>query len=69
MTVTTLEMFPSMRGLAASMQTFTFMLMFSIVSGLIAPLVYGSALHFAALSIVGAVFGIGCWILASYLPE
>lgn len=69
MTVITLEMFPSMRGLAASMQTFFFMLMFSILSGLIAPLVYGSPLHFSLLSVIGSVLGISCWFLATLAPE
>lgn len=69
MTVITLEMFPSMRGLAASMQTFFFMLMFSLLSGLIAPLVYGFPLHFALLSVIGSILGISCWLLANLAPE
>jgi DHA1 family bicyclomycin/chloramphenicol resistance-like MFS transporter len=69
MTVITLEMFPSMRGLAASMQTFFFMLMFSVLSGLIAPMVYGSPLHFSLLSVIGSLLGIGCWLLAALAPE
>ncbi len=48
MTVKALDVFPTMRGLAASLVTFVQMLVFSLVSGVIAPMVYDSAMKLAA---------------------
>ncbi|HEY8900311.1 MAG TPA: multidrug effflux MFS transporter [Chthoniobacterales bacterium] len=61
MTVMALEMFPKMRGLAASFQTFIFMMLFTLGSGLIAPLLYGSAFKFAVAMAAGAVASLVCW--------
>jgi DHA1 family bicyclomycin/chloramphenicol resistance-like MFS transporter len=43
MMVTILSIFPTMRGLAASMQGFVQVMLFAVFSGLLAPLVYDSA--------------------------
>jgi DHA1 family bicyclomycin/chloramphenicol resistance-like MFS transporter len=48
MMVTILSIFPGMRGLAASMQGFVQVMLFALVSGLLAPLVFDSAQALAA---------------------
>jgi DHA1 family bicyclomycin/chloramphenicol resistance-like MFS transporter len=65
MTVTALEIFPKTRGLAASLQSFTFMSVFAIGSGLICPLLFGSALRLAIG--VGVGFGLSAisWWLST----
>ncbi|MGK5077075.1 multidrug effflux MFS transporter [Janthinobacterium sp. HLX7-2] len=47
MTMATLDIFPQMRGLAASLQNFVQMLLFALVSGFIAPLLFDSAFKLA----------------------
>jgi DHA1 family bicyclomycin/chloramphenicol resistance-like MFS transporter len=47
LTVSAMELFPNNSGLAASMQSFIQMLLFALVSGLVAPLLFNSALHLA----------------------
>jgi len=65
MSMITLEMFPKVRGLAASFQTFVFMMLFAVESGLIVPLLYGSPFKFAVGTAVGAVLSLICWMLSS----
>jgi DHA1 family bicyclomycin/chloramphenicol resistance-like MFS transporter len=47
MTGMTLEIFPNMRGLAASLQNFVQMLVFALVSGFVAPVLFDSAFKLA----------------------
>ncbi len=61
MTVITLNTFPSMRGLASSLQSTVQMLIFSLVSGFVAPLLYDSALLLAVGTVGSAVFCSGFW--------
>jgi DHA1 family bicyclomycin/chloramphenicol resistance-like MFS transporter len=63
MLVIILEMFPRMRGLAASLQSFISMSVFAIGSGAICPLLFGSAFHLAAGVAVGLSLSIVCWLL------
>jgi DHA1 family bicyclomycin/chloramphenicol resistance-like MFS transporter len=63
MLVIILEMFPRMRGLAASLQGFIFMSVFAIGSGAICPLLFGSAFHLAAGVAVGLALSLVCWLL------
>ncbi len=70
MTVLTLEMFPKVKGLPSSLQGFVFMICFSLVSGVVAPLLFDSAFHLA----VGAATGLGLsmllwWLGSRGLPE
>jgi len=58
MTLATLDLYPEMRGLAASLVTFVQMLGFSLMSGVVAPLVFDSAAKLAAVTV-------GCFVLAS----
>ena len=63
MTVKALDLFPAMRGLAASLVTFVQMLLFSLVSGVIAPMLYDSALQLAIGLAVFLLLTLGCWWL------
>jgi len=54
MTVITLEMFPKVKGLPASMQGFTFLIIFTVISGCIVPLLFSSAFLLA----IGAAGGL-----------
>jgi DHA1 family bicyclomycin/chloramphenicol resistance-like MFS transporter len=65
MMVIMLEMFPDVRGLAASLQTFFFMGLFTLESGLIVPFLYGSALKFALAALIGSVVGVVFWALSA----
>ena len=47
MTMSTLDIFPHMRGLAASLQNFVQMVLFALVSGFVAPLLFASAVKLA----------------------
>ena len=65
MTLRALDLFLEVRGLAASMQSFVQMMMFALVSGLIAPLVYGSGLKVALVMAASWLAGIVCWWLGT----
>jgi DHA1 family bicyclomycin/chloramphenicol resistance-like MFS transporter len=65
MTVMTLEMFPKVRGLAASLQAFTFTIIFALGSGLICPLLFDSAFHLASGVAVGLVLSLFFWWLGT----
>jgi MFS transporter, DHA1 family, multidrug resistance protein len=69
MTLMGLEMFPGVRGMASSLQTFLFMLLFSLESGVIVPLLYGDPLRLSGGVLVGAVLSVVCWRLAGRLTE
>lgn len=61
MTVIALSNFPDMRGLAASMQGFVQMALFALVSGLVAPLVFDSAVSLAWTHALLLAAGFGFW--------
>jgi DHA1 family bicyclomycin/chloramphenicol resistance-like MFS transporter len=63
MTVLALEMFPHVKGLPSSLQGFIFMVIFALVSGFFAPLLFASAFHLA----VGAAIGLGISALLWWL--
>ncbi len=65
MTMMALEMFPRVRGLAASFQTFTFMLFFTLASGVFAPLLFDDPAKLAGSLVVGALFSLVCWLASS----
>jgi MFS transporter, DHA1 family, multidrug resistance protein len=64
-TLQILAIFPTLRGMAASVQSFIQMLIFAIVAGLVSPLLSGSPLHLAAGHLAGAVIASGLWLLAN----
>jgi DHA1 family bicyclomycin/chloramphenicol resistance-like MFS transporter len=61
MNVMVIDLFPKMRGLAASLLTFVQMLIFSLVSGIIAPLLFGSARFLAMGMLACVVLALTCW--------
>jgi DHA1 family bicyclomycin/chloramphenicol resistance-like MFS transporter len=67
MSVETLELFPNVRGLASSLMAFFFMILFSIASGLIAPLLFGHALSLAFGMAGGAALSLFFWTVGKRL--
>ena len=65
MTVLTLEMFPHVKGLPSSLQSFIFMVIFTLVSGAIAPLLFASAFRLAAGAAIGLTISLVLWWLGS----
>jgi DHA1 family bicyclomycin/chloramphenicol resistance-like MFS transporter len=65
MTILTLELYPQMRGLAASLQNFVQMLIFALVSAFVAPMLFNSAFLLAAGMAVGMALSWICWRLAA----
>ncbi|MES2308156.1 MAG: multidrug effflux MFS transporter [Verrucomicrobiota bacterium] len=69
MTVQCLELFPERRGLAASLQTFIFMAVFAIASGVICPLLFGSAFKLAMGTAVGCALSLVSWSFGSQAAQ
>jgi DHA1 family bicyclomycin/chloramphenicol resistance-like MFS transporter len=65
MAILMLEMFPKTRGLASSLMSFVFMLLFALVSGLLCPLIFDSALHLAETIFAGFVLSVIFWTLGA----
>ncbi len=65
MTIRTLDLFPKLIGMAASMQGFMLMLLFSVLTGFVAPLLFDSALKLALGHAVGVVAGMTLWWIAA----
>lgn len=59
-----LSYFPNNSGLASSMQSFIQMLLFALVSGLVAPLLFDSALNLAWGVLASLVVSVIAWMLA-----
>jgi DHA1 family bicyclomycin/chloramphenicol resistance-like MFS transporter len=57
-------LFPHHRGLASSMLSFVQMISFAIVSGVVAPLLFGSALKLSCGMLGGLVLSFICWRLS-----
>lgn len=62
--LTAMGLFPNNRGLAASMVGFIQMMSFALVSGLVAPLLFGSALKLALGVAAGLALSFGAWRLS-----
>ncbi|GGE74473.1 MFS transporter [Massilia psychrophila] len=58
-------LFPDNRGLSSSMMSFVQMICFAIVSGLVAPMLFGSALKLACGMLAGLVLSFICWRLSA----
>jgi DHA1 family bicyclomycin/chloramphenicol resistance-like MFS transporter len=59
-----LALFPDNRGLASSMLAFIQMMLFAMVSGLVAPMLFDSALKLACGVLAGLVASFACWRLS-----
>jgi len=64
MSLLALNHFPNNNGLASSMQSFIQMLLFALVSGLVAPLLFDSALKLAYGVLGGLAVSLVAWLLA-----
>jgi DHA1 family bicyclomycin/chloramphenicol resistance-like MFS transporter len=62
MTLLALNHFPNNSGLASSMQSFIQMLLFALVSGVVAPLLFDSAFKLACGVMAGLLLSAICWI-------
>jgi DHA1 family bicyclomycin/chloramphenicol resistance-like MFS transporter len=62
MTILTLDLYPSRRGLAASLQSAFVMGVFSICSGLVVPFLFGSALKLACGVLAGYLASVALWV-------
>lgn len=60
-TLMVLDLFPAIRGIVASFQSFTLTMMGALVSGVIAPLLSHTALWLAAGQLGFALLGLGFW--------
>ena len=69
MVVRLLDTFPKVRGLSSALQTAAFMLVFSVGSGVICPLLFGSAARLAWGALGGLGLGAACWWLAGPTPK
>jgi len=67
MTVVALSVFPSLRGMASSVQGTMQMLVFAVVAGFVAPLLFDSALLLAAGTVGSAVLCATCWTISGRL--
>ncbi|MET3135092.1 DHA1 family bicyclomycin/chloramphenicol resistance-like MFS transporter [Oxalobacteraceae bacterium GrIS 1.11] len=67
MSLSALNHFPDNSGLASSMQSFIQMLLFALVSGLVAPLLFESALKLAYGVMAGLALSLLCWLSVSGL--
>lgn len=65
MTIMTLDLYPEMRGLAASVQNFVQMLVFALVAAFVAPALFDSAFLLAAGMAAGMVISWICWRCAA----
>jgi MFS family permease len=62
MAILTLDLYPSRRGLAASLQSAFVMGVFSICAGLMVPLLFGSALKLACGVLTGYLASVALWV-------
>jgi len=65
MTVLTLEMFPHVKGLPSSLQSFIFLIIFAVISGCLAPILFSSAFLLAMGSAIGLVLSLFLWWIGS----
>lgn len=69
MTIMTLNYFPRMRGTASSLQSSVQMLIFAIISGLVAPLLFQSALRLSLGMLTTSTLCLTLWTLSRWLTR
>ena len=65
MTLRTMDLFPAAKGLAASLQGFVQMMLFALMSAIVAPLVLGDIRKLALSVAISWVLSIVCWWLGT----
>ncbi|NLD68097.1 MAG: multidrug effflux MFS transporter, partial [Limnobacter sp.] len=69
-TLMVLDLHPTRRGMASSLQSCVASIANGLVSGLIAPLVMGSTVAMSATALAMLVIGLGAWLyLRRHSPE
>jgi DHA1 family bicyclomycin/chloramphenicol resistance-like MFS transporter len=66
MTIRSMAFFPAVRGLVSSLQSFSFMMLLSLSSGILAPLLFDSARKLALGSALGVTLSLVLWIMATH---
>lgn len=61
-TLMVLDLFPAIRGIVASCQSFTLTMLGALMSGVVAPLLSHTTLWLAAGQLACALLGLGCWV-------
>ena len=61
-TLMVLDLFPSIRGIVASCQSFTLTMLGALISGIVAPLLSHSALWLAAGQLACSLVALACWL-------
>ena len=61
-TLMVLDLFPAIRGIVASCQSFTLTMLGALMSGVIAPMVSHNALWLASAQLACALIGLLCWL-------
>jgi len=56
-----LDIFPNNRGMAASIQGVMQSLVFTVVAAFIAPIIFGSAFHYALAMLIMLTLNMACW--------
>ncbi len=69
MSVIVQGLLPTMRGLAASLQSFVQMMAFALAAGLLAPLLFGSAFKYALGMAAGVALSLLFWRLSQAMGE
>lgn len=64
MTMSVLAMYPKASGFASSLQTFVQMIVFAVIAGFVAPLLFGSALKIALGAFISVLLGVALWFLS-----
>ncbi len=64
-TLLTLHLFPGMKGLASSLQSFLFTAIFTLLAGVVAPLLFSSAVKLALGTVTIVAWSMGCWWIGS----
>ncbi|HJV82188.1 multidrug effflux MFS transporter [Noviherbaspirillum sp.] len=65
MSLMALDLFPRTRGLAASLMSFVQMLIFSLVSGVVAPMLFDSAIQLAQGVLAFFMLTLACWAIGA----
>ncbi len=68
MTLDTLDLHPTMRGLTSSFQSAFVMMTFSLFAGLLAPLLFHSPVKLAVGTLISSLVSAGLWSLRRFVP-
>ncbi|HSY26481.1 MAG TPA: Bcr/CflA family drug resistance efflux transporter, partial [Burkholderiaceae bacterium] len=63
-TLLVLDLFPRIRGIVASCQSFTLTMLAAVVSAVIAPILSQSVLWLAEGQLTFTLIGLGCWLVS-----